>query len=354
MPRVIPMGIPEGMAFKEVRPQVKPDIRGAVPHEVHTTGIDGVYGSQSQWVDPTSEGVIQEMATVPRWDGDPSTLDDWEERYDRWREGYGRRFDEGEQMDLLSCAINNEQTRKQHAKNRHRQGFTFGQLYHDITGRKIWNVHEPGACFKSSRRHIPAQALVAVTRADFMSDWSEEGAGVTNGMTNRQATDALAVLLQQHCAECPEDVCACRAYHKICDQQSENANECHYLEVYLLVMRMLPQEEYANTSERFLLEAHSIGKQVRTMQSRPDFRPGSNSRRSGSNSGRPGSNARSGSHARRSSSRSARDGHQRLSGSGGRRDHDQQRSGSWTPRMRPVSSAVDYARRHADGGTTEV
>ena len=155
MPRVIPMGIPEGKASKEVRPRVKPDIRGSVPHEVQTTGMGGVYGSRSQWVDLTSEGVIQQMATVPRWDGDPSTLDDLEERYHRWREGYGRRFDEREQMDLLLCAIKNGQTRERHAKNRNLQGFMFGELYQDTTGRKIRNVHEPGACFK--RRHVPAQ-----------------------------------------------------------------------------------------------------------------------------------------------------------------------------------------------------
>ena len=125
------MGIPEGMAFNEVRPRVKPDIRGVVPHEVQTTGMGGVYGSRSQWVDPTSEGVIQEMATVPRWDGDPSTLDDWEERYHRLREGYGPRFDEREQMDLLLRAIKNEQTRVRHAKNRHCQRFTFRELYQD-------------------------------------------------------------------------------------------------------------------------------------------------------------------------------------------------------------------------------
>ena len=135
--------IPEGMAFKEVRPRVKPDIRGAVPHEAQTSGMGGVYGSLSQWVDPTSEGVIQEMATVPRWDGDPSTLDDWEERYDRWREGYSRRFDEREQMDLLLCAIKNEHTRERHATNRHRQQFRIEELYQDITGRKIRNLHEP-------------------------------------------------------------------------------------------------------------------------------------------------------------------------------------------------------------------
>ena len=285
------MGIPEGMAFKEVRPGVKPDIRGAVPHEVQTTGTGGVYGSWSQWVDPTSERVIQEMATVPWWDGDPSTLDDWEEQYDRWRKGYGRQFDEREQMDLLLCAIKNEQTRERHTKNRHRQRFTLGELYEDITGRKIRNVHELGARFR--RRHIPAQPLVAVTWADFMSDWSEEGAEVTDRMTNRQATNALVVLLQQHCAECPEGGCACRAYQKIWDHQSKNAKQYHYLEVYLLVMRMWLQEEYVKTSERFLLEAHGIGKQVRAMQSRPDFCPGSNSRRSGSNFGRPGSNVRS-------------------------------------------------------------
>ena len=204
------MVILKGMAFKEVRPRVKPDIRGAVRHEVQTTGMGGVYGNRSQWGNPTSEGVIQEMATVPRWDGDPSTLGDWEERYDRWLEGDGRRFDEREQMDMLLCAIKNEQTRERHAKNCHRQRFTFGELYQDITGRKIRNVHEPAARFKS--RHIPAQPLVAVTWADFMSDWSEEGAEVTDGMTNRQATDALVVLLQQHCAECSEDICARRAY----------------------------------------------------------------------------------------------------------------------------------------------
>ena len=73
-----------------------------------------------------------------------------------------------------------------------------------------------------------------MTWAEFMSDWSEEGAEVTDGMTNRQATNALVVLLLQHCAECPEVVCARRAYQKIWDQQSENANEYHYLDMYLL------------------------------------------------------------------------------------------------------------------------
>ena len=288
--------------------------------------MGGVYGSRSQWVGPTSEGVIQEMATVTRWDGDPSTLDDWEERYDCWREGYNRCLDERERTDWLLCTIKNEQTRERHAKTRHRQQFTFGELYQDITGRKIRNVHEPGARFR--RRHIPAQPLVAVTWAHFMSDWSEEGAEVTDGMTNRQATNALSVLLQQHCGECPEDVCARRAHQKIWDKQSENANEHHYLEVHLIVLRMLLQEEYAKTSERFLLEAQGISKQVRAMQLRPDFRPGTNLRRLGSNCARSGSNGRSGSQARLSSSPSARDGHQRRSGSGGRRDHNQERSGS--------------------------
>ena len=167
-----------------------------------------------------------------------------------------------------------------------------------------------------------------MTWADFMSNWPEEGAEVTDGMTSQQSTDALVVLQPQHCAERLEDGCAHRAYQKIWDQQSENGNEYRYLEVYLLLMRMLLQEEYAKTSERFLLEAHGIGKQVQAMQSRPDFRPGSNSRRSGSHSGRPGSNCRSGSPTRRSASRSARDGHQQRSGSPGRRNHDQQRSGS--------------------------
>ena len=78
MPRVIPMGIPEGLAFKEARPRVKPDIKGPVPHETNTTGMGGVYGSQNQWVDPTAERVIQEMTAVPRWDGEPSTLDERE------------------------------------------------------------------------------------------------------------------------------------------------------------------------------------------------------------------------------------------------------------------------------------
>ena len=264
------------------------------------------------------------MATVPRWDGDPSTLDGWEERYARWREGYGRCSHEREQRDLLFCALKDEQTRGQHAKNCQR--FTCGELYQDITGRKIRNVHEPGAHHK--RRHIPGEPLFAVTRADFMSKWSEEGAKVMDGMTNRQATHALVVLLQQHCAECPEDVCAHQPYEKIRDQQSENAMEYHYLEVYVLVMRMLLQGEYAKTSERFLLEAHGIGKQVRAVQSCPDFGPWSNSRRSGSNSGLPGSYGRSDSQARRSSSPSAHEGHQRRSGSGGRRDHNQQCSGS--------------------------
>ena len=47
MPHVIPMGISEGMAFKEVGPRVKPDFRGAVPHEVQNTGMGCVYGSRS-------------------------------------------------------------------------------------------------------------------------------------------------------------------------------------------------------------------------------------------------------------------------------------------------------------------
>ena len=56
------------------------------------------------------------------------------------------------------------------------------------------NVHGPGARFK--RRHIPPKPLVAVVGADSLADWSEEGAEVTDGMTNGQATDALVVLLQ--------------------------------------------------------------------------------------------------------------------------------------------------------------
>ena len=178
-----------------------------------------------------------------------------------------------------------------------------------------------------------------------MSDWPEEGTEITDGMTNWQPTDALVVLLQQHCAERPEDGCARRAYQKIWDQQSENANEYHYPEVYLLVMRMVLQEEYAKTSERFLLEVHGIGKQVWALQSPPDFRPGSNSRRLGSNSGRPGSNGRSGSQARRSSSPSAQDGPQRRSGSGGHCNHDQQRSGSGRRRDHDQQRSGSGARR---------
>ena len=55
MPRVIPMGIPEGLAFKKVRPRVKPEIKGPVPHETNNTGMGGVYGSRNQLVDPTAE-----------------------------------------------------------------------------------------------------------------------------------------------------------------------------------------------------------------------------------------------------------------------------------------------------------
>ena len=116
MPRVIPMGRPEGLAFKEVRPRVKPDIKGPVPHETNTTGMGGVYGSQNQLVDPTAERVIQEMAAVPRWLGEPSTLDEWEEKYDGWREGYGQRFDEREHMDLTLSAIVDKDTRERHAQ----------------------------------------------------------------------------------------------------------------------------------------------------------------------------------------------------------------------------------------------
>ena len=43
MPRVIPEGKPEGLTFKEVRPRVKPDIKGPVPYETNTPGMGGVY-----------------------------------------------------------------------------------------------------------------------------------------------------------------------------------------------------------------------------------------------------------------------------------------------------------------------
>ena len=144
-------------------------------------------------------------------------------------------------MDLLLSAIVDKDTRERHAENGHRQRFTFGELYQDITGRKVKSVHEPGARFK--RRHIPPKPLVAVVWADFMADRSEEGAEVTDRMTNRQATDALVVLLQVHCQECPEDHTAVRAYRNVWQQQSEYGIEYHYLEGGLLVMRMLLQEE---------------------------------------------------------------------------------------------------------------
>ena len=197
-----------------------------MPRDTNTTGMGGVYGSRNQWVDPTAERVIQEMAAVPHWDGEPSTLDEWEEKYDRWPEGYGRRFDERQQMDLLLSAIVDKDTHERHAKSRHRQRFVCGELHQDITGRKVKNVHEPGARVK--RRHIPPKPLVAVIWADFMADWSEEGAEVTDRMTNRQATDALVVLLQVHCQECPEDHTAARAYRKIWQQQSESGIEYHH------------------------------------------------------------------------------------------------------------------------------
>ena len=88
------------------------------------------------------------------------------------------------------------------------------------------NLHEPGARFK--RRHIPPKPLVAVVRADFMAHWNEEGAEVTDRMTNRQATDALVVLLQVHCQDCPEDHTAARANRKGWQQQSEYGIEYYY------------------------------------------------------------------------------------------------------------------------------
>ena len=53
---------------------------------------------------------------MPRWDGEPSTLDEWEEKYDCWQEGYGRQFDEREQMDLLLSAIVDKDRRERQAK----------------------------------------------------------------------------------------------------------------------------------------------------------------------------------------------------------------------------------------------
>ena len=115
-------------------------------------------------------------------------------------------------MDLLLSAIVDQDTREQRVKNRHRQRFNFVESYQGITGRKVENVHEPGARFK--RRHIPPKPLVAVVWADFMADGSEEGAEVRDGMTNGQATDALVALLQVHCQECPEDHTPACAYMK--------------------------------------------------------------------------------------------------------------------------------------------
>ena len=169
IPKILPTGIRSGKAFQETTPLMKPAITGPVQHKPRTGGIAGVYGSWSQsWVDPTAESVIQQMAGVPRWDGEPDTLDEWEERYDRWRVGYGRRFDEEDQMKFLLTAVVNEKPRERHAKNRHRQRMTFAELYRDITGRKIRNLHEPGARFR--KRKIPSEIITNASWADFMAD----------------------------------------------------------------------------------------------------------------------------------------------------------------------------------------
>ena len=294
IPKILPTGIPSGKAFQETTPWVKPAITGPVQHEPRTGGIAGVYGSGGQsWVDPTAESVIQQMAAVPRWDGEPDTLDEWEERYDRWRVGYGRRFDEEEQMNLLLMAVVNEKTRERHAKNRHRQRMTFAELYRDITGRKIRNLHEPGARFR--KRKIPSEIITSASWADFMADWSEEGAEVTDGMNYRQATEALVVLMRVHMEECPDDTTITRAYRLIWKQQSEYGNEYSYLELYLLVMKMLLQDEYAKTSERFMMEAHGAEVHIRSMQTyRGDHHRGREAHRSGSRSPHRPWGARSG------------------------------------------------------------
>ena len=89
---------------------------------------------------------------------------------------------------------------------------------------------------------------------------------MTDGMNYRQATEALVVLMRVHMEECPDDMTITRAYRVIWKQQSEYGNEYSYLELYLLVMKMLLQDDYAKTSERLMMEAHGAEVHIRAMQ----------------------------------------------------------------------------------------
>ena len=170
-----------------------------------------MFGTQTNsWLDPQVNEVLKTMSKVPTWDCERATQEAWIKRFNEWRADYAERFDEKHQSDILLAALTNEDVRDRHAKKRRREGLSLEELWQDITGRRMVNIHKPGA--KWRRCALPSEPLTTLSWTDFMNDWSEEGSLVRGGVTHRQARDRLIKELRRHVKECREDAATKAAY----------------------------------------------------------------------------------------------------------------------------------------------
>ena len=348
--RVRPTGVPDDMrAFKEVRAvPLMDELQKYLKDSGEAPRTEqGMFGTQTNsWLDPQVNEVLKKMAKVPTWDCERATQEAWIKRFNEWRADYAERFDEKHQSDILLAALTNEDVRDRHAKNRRREGLSLEELWQDITGRRMVNIHKPGA--KWRRRALPNEPLTTLSWTDFMNDWSEEGSLVRGGVTHRQARDRLIKELRRHVKECPQDAATKAAYNKIYRVQADHGGlEFNYWELFMHVMPFLSSAEYAEMEEEFLTDEAASVRAVSRERSRSRGRDEHRSRRDGSQGRRDGSRERrNGSRDRHDDRRQHRDGTPR---SPYHRRDSKDRSGGETGGRGPSQSRYDDRRNSPHG-----
>ena len=101
-----------------------------------------------------------------------------------------------------------------------------------------------------------------------MADWIEEGAGISYGVTIREATTVMITLLKEHCKHVPQDKDAQRTYHKIYSVQADYGGiELYYLQIFILVLPFIQTREYKERKEEHILSCQGAEtKKVRALE----------------------------------------------------------------------------------------
>ena len=202
------------MASKEAKPPLNFKSFTDIPRNATAASDEGMFGEhKNSWLDPRTKKALQKTAEVPVWDGEPATLKRLIHRTLRWRRNYANRFDQDQQAKILIAARENEGVRDRIEKAYDREDMSLKDLWFCITGRVMENIHRPEAVWHA--RHLPKVVLTSSILADWMSDWMEEGADISDGVTMRHATAQLLAVLKQHTKDVPADKEVEAAYNKL-------------------------------------------------------------------------------------------------------------------------------------------